>query len=252
MSLFVRESGPISAPTIVFLHGGGVSGWSWQPQIEAFPDYHLLVPDLPEHGRSLAEAPFTFPDAAARIADLIRDRGHGGRAHVIGLSLGAQTAIQLLAAAPDLVDHALLSGALVRGLPGASLVRPTIAAYMPFRNIPALVRANMRSSAIPADYYQPFSEDTRALTTDALTHTLVANMTFRLPAGVGSGEGGGTGDGWKQRIRPDVRLCTRCPRSHPRRARLCGQGRAAQLAAGRSWSVQLDSPRLDRGPRAAG
>ena len=79
MSLFIRESGPVSAPTIVFLHGGGVSGWSWQPQIEAFPDYHLLVPDLPEHGRSLAEAPFTFPDAAARIAGLIRDRGHAGR-----------------------------------------------------------------------------------------------------------------------------------------------------------------------------
>ena len=184
MSLFVRESGPMSAPTIVFLHGGGVSGWSWQPQIEAFPDYHLLVPDLPEHGHSLAEAPFTFPDAAARVADLIRDRGHAGRAHVIGLSLGAQTAIQLLANAPDLVDHALLSGALVRGLPGASLVRPTIAAYMPLRNIPALVRANMRSSAIPAAYYQPFSEDTRALTADALTHTLVANMTFRLPPGL--------------------------------------------------------------------
>ena len=86
--------------------------------------------------------------------------------------------------APEVVDHALLSGALVRGLPGASLVRPTIAAYMPFRNIPALVRANMRSSAIPADYYQPFSEDTRALTADALTHTLVANMTFRLPPGL--------------------------------------------------------------------
>ena len=158
MSLFIRESGPVSAPTIVFLHGGGVSGWSWQPQIEAFPDYHLLVPDLPEHGRSLAEAPFTFPDAAARVAGLIRDRGHAGRAHVIGLSLGAQTAIQLLASAPDLVDHALLSGALVRGLPGVSLVQPTITAYMPFRNIPALVRANMRSSAIPADYYQPFNE----------------------------------------------------------------------------------------------
>ena len=97
MSLFIRESGPVSAPTIVFLHGGGVSGWSWQPQIEAFPDYDLLVPDLPEHGRSLAEAPFTIPDAAVRIADLIRDRGHDGRAHVIGLSLGVgHPAIQLL------------------------------------------------------------------------------------------------------------------------------------------------------------
>jgi pimeloyl-ACP methyl ester carboxylesterase len=154
---------PVSAPTIVLLHGGGVSGWSWQPQIEAFPDYHLLVPDLPEHGRRVAEAPFTFPDAAERVATLIKDRGHSGRAHAIGLSLGAQTAIQLLAVAPGVVDRALLSGAPVSGLPGANLVRTTIAAYMPFRNIPAFVRANMRFSAIPPAYSQPFSEDTRAL-----------------------------------------------------------------------------------------
>ena len=120
----------------------------------------------------------------ARVADLIRDRGHGGRAHVIGLSLGAQTGIQLLAAAAEVVDRALLSGALVRGLPGAGLVRPTIAAYMPFRNIPALVRANMRFSAIPTAYFQPFSEDTRALTASALTHVLIANMTFHLPPGL--------------------------------------------------------------------
>ena len=148
-------------------------------------------------------------------------------------------------AAPEVVDHALLSGALVRGLPGAGLVRPTIAAYMPFRNIPALVRANMRSSAIPADYYQPFSEDTRALTVDALTHVLVANMTFRLPPGLDRVKAAVLGDGWKQRIRHHVRLCTRCPRSHPRRARLRGERRSAQLAADRSWSVQLDCPCMD-------
>ena len=107
-----------------------------------------------------------------------------------------------------MVDRALLSGALVRGLPGASLVRPTIAAYMPFRNIPALVRANMRSSGIPAAYYQPFSEDTRAATVDALTHVLAANMSFRLPPGLDRVGTAVLVTGWEQRIRHDVRLCT--------------------------------------------
>jgi len=184
LNLYLYESGPAIAPTIVLLHGGGVGEWSWKPQIEALADYHLLVPDLPEQGRSLAERPFTLPDAAARVADLIRERGHGGRAHVVGLSLGAQTIVQLLATAPEVVDHAMLSGALVRGLPGASLVRPTIAAYMPFRNIPALVRANMWSAGIPPAYYEQVAEETRRLTVDSMTHVLVANMTFRLPAGL--------------------------------------------------------------------
>ena len=56
MSLYVKETGTTSAPTIVLLHGG-VSSWMWQPQIDQLSEYHLLVPDLPEHGQIVAEKP---------------------------------------------------------------------------------------------------------------------------------------------------------------------------------------------------
>src|ERR1700676_5643973 len=89
--LHVHECGPNSAPTICFLHGGGVSSWMWTPQVEALQDtYHCLLPDLPEHGLSASVRPFTIADAARRVAELIRELAHGGRAHVIGISEGAQ------------------------------------------------------------------------------------------------------------------------------------------------------------------
>src|SRR5258708_39885279 len=89
--LSVRECGPATAATICFLHGGGISGWMWGPQVEALQDtYHCLVPDMPEHGLSAAVQAFTIADTACRIADVIRGGGRGGRAHVIGLSEGAQ------------------------------------------------------------------------------------------------------------------------------------------------------------------
>src|SRR5260221_10792085 len=85
MPLHVAEFGPPAAPSLVFLHGGGVGGWSWRPQIEAFQsDYHLLVPDLPEHGQSLDVAPFTTTDPAARMAELIHQRAHVGPPHIAG------------------------------------------------------------------------------------------------------------------------------------------------------------------------
>jgi cyclopropane fatty-acyl-phospholipid synthase-like methyltransferase len=34
-SLYVSETGPAEAPTLVFLHGGGGSGWMWTPQVAA-------------------------------------------------------------------------------------------------------------------------------------------------------------------------------------------------------------------------
>jgi pimeloyl-ACP methyl ester carboxylesterase len=185
MPLHLAEFGPADAPSILFLHGGGVGGWSWRPQIEAFQaDYHLLVPDLPEHGQSLEVTPFSMTDAAARMAELIHKRAHGGHAHVVGLSLGAQVGVALLAVAGRLVDRALLSGTLLRPLPGGSLIEPTLWLYAPFKNIPYLIRLNQQSLGVPAAYSAEFAQDTRRSTTRALTNILKANMAFREPPGL--------------------------------------------------------------------
>lgn len=185
MPVFVAEFGPAGAPSILFLHGGGVGGWSWRPQVEDLQaDYHCVVPDLPEHGQSLDVAPFTMTDAAARMAELIHKRAHGGHAHVVGLSLGAQVGVALLAVAARLVDRAVLTGALVRPLPGTSLIGATLRLYDPFKNIPFLVRLNQQSVGVPAAYSAEFAADTRRTTAQALTHILKANMNFRVPPGL--------------------------------------------------------------------
>jgi len=190
MALYVNESGPAAAPTLVFLHGGGGAGWMWQPQLEAFSDYHCLAPDLPEHARSADVKPFTIAGAAAHIADLIRTRAHGGRAHVVGLSEGAQTLVALLALAPDLVDHAVVSSALVRPIPGMRFVSPGLIAwmtdlYMPFKDGEFWVRANMKGNGVPDRFYPEFKETTRLLTTALFVNILVENQRFRLPEGLG-------------------------------------------------------------------
>ncbi len=181
MSLYVEDTGNPEQQAIIFLHGGGTSSWSWKPVAELMSDYHCLIPDLPEHGQSSDEKPFTITDSAARVTELIRERTQTGRAHVVGLSLGAQIIVQLLSAAPDVIDHAVLSGTLVRPIPGASLVAPTMRLYAPFKDWPPLVRANMRSLGLPDVYFEPFSEDTHRLTTDAFAHLMRENMSFRLP-----------------------------------------------------------------------
>jgi pimeloyl-ACP methyl ester carboxylesterase len=188
--LSVRECGPNSAPTICFLHGGGVSGWMWRPQVEALQDtYHCLIPDLPEHGLSAAIRPFTVADAARRVAELIRERGHGGHAHVIGLSEGAQITVQLLGSAPEIVNHAIISSALVHPLPGIGLFGPWAFALIfrlfaaPFQRADWYVRLNMQyGNALPEQYFPEVREDTRRMTADSFTHMLLENQRFRIPA----------------------------------------------------------------------
>ena len=178
-------SGPPSAPTLVLLHGGGVAGWMWEQHVAALQaDYHCLVPDLPEHGQSQDAGPFAINDAARQLAELIHTRAHGGRAHLAGLSLGAQVGVALLGLSPGLVDRAVFSGVLARRLPGAALLGPSLRLYAPFKNHPALIRANMRSLAVPAAYYEQFAADTRRASAASLTRLLTANQGFEIPLGL--------------------------------------------------------------------
>jgi pimeloyl-ACP methyl ester carboxylesterase len=191
MSLFVQESGQLTAPTVVFLHGGGGSGWMWQPQVEELGDYHCIVPDLPEQGKSVNENPFTIQGSAEQIARLIRERGHSGKAYVVGVSEGAQVTVALLALAPELVERAVVSSALVRPLPGAGLMTPELIALSyrwsvsPFKNNEWWVRLNMKYAAgIPEKYYPQFSQTFRELTESGFTNVMIENQRFRLPQGL--------------------------------------------------------------------
>jgi len=123
MGLHVRESGPVGAPTIVFIHGGGQSGQSWQPMFERLHQYRCVAPDLPEHGQSVDEGPFDMAGAADAVADIIHPFVSEGRVHLVGHSLGAQVATQLLATEPELIDRAVLCGTVFNALPGVWLAR---------------------------------------------------------------------------------------------------------------------------------
>ena len=181
----VTESGPASAPTIVFLHGRGLGGWSWRRQVEAFQaDYHCLVPDLPGHGQTDELGPFSITAAATQVARLIHERAHAGRAHLVGLSLGAQVGVAVLAVAARLVDRAVFSGASVRPYPASDLIEPVLWLYAPFKNIPFVIRANQRRLGVPPEYAAEFAAETRRAKIGELAQVIGASLRFEVPPGL--------------------------------------------------------------------
>jgi pimeloyl-ACP methyl ester carboxylesterase len=98
--------GPEDAPTLVFLHGTRVTRAMWRPQVAALADrYRVVTVDLPGHG-ALADMPFRMPRAVA-IARSVIDRT-GGRAIVVGQSLGGYVAMELATAHPGHVAGLVL------------------------------------------------------------------------------------------------------------------------------------------------
>jgi len=186
VDLFVRESGPVDAPAIVFLHGGNMSGWSWEPVVERLQQYRCLVPDLPHYGRSFQQGPFEMGRAATAVAELIHSRTDTGRAHLVGFSLGAQVGVQLLATEPKLVDRAVLTGTVINTTPfvrQTQLLLGTISRNAVYRWILSRYR-NSRPAPIPSAKIDEYREDVRLITSGQLADVVVASAGFTLPEGL--------------------------------------------------------------------
>lgn len=186
MDLYVKETGKNNKETMVFLHAGMSSGWIWNKHLESLNDYHCLVPDLPEHGQSIEIKPFTMEGAAERVIDLIKERAHGGRAHIVGLSLGAQTAVQILSIAPEVVDHVIISGTGVRefGSNFSILMDIFYKIYIHLKNIDFFIKLGMKAQHIPVEYFEEVKKDTKALTSSSLNNITKANSSFRISEGL--------------------------------------------------------------------
>lgn len=149
MNLHLTEHHPDADESVIFLHGGNVAGWMWTDQVAALPGYHCLVPDLPGLGGS-AHHPWTdLATTADTVAGIVRDRAHGGRAHVVGLSLGGIVGITVAARHPDVVRSAFVTGALLRGVHGPA--RWAGQAQIPFFRSPGYWKGLARAYQIPAD-----------------------------------------------------------------------------------------------------
>src|ERR1700759_1266001 len=77
-----------SHPTIILLHGGESCHLEFSCVVPFLTDdYEILLVDLPGHSRSKA-IPFSFDNAINALSHLIRTQVKGGKAHIVGLSLG--------------------------------------------------------------------------------------------------------------------------------------------------------------------
>lgn len=180
----VDTFGSPSGPTIIFVHGGGIAGWSWRPQAQAFLDYHCLVPDLPGHGKSLAAGVCTVERGAGVIAELIRTRANDGKAHVVGLSLGGQITIQLLATAPEVVDSAVVSGTNVHPLSWARVFMPLVRVSVPLLRIRWFARLQAKAFSVPDDCMEDYLRDSFATDAGLLQGMVESSLSYRMPRGL--------------------------------------------------------------------
>lgn len=108
--MFVERFGPADADHVVLLHSANFTGRMWRPVADRLQDMHLIVPDLPGHGRSLDERFMSIEETAEAVADVAARTATGRQPHIVGVSLGAYIGLTLLIRNPSLAASAVLSG----------------------------------------------------------------------------------------------------------------------------------------------
>ena len=106
MRLYYREFGSYSEqhPTLILLHGLLGSSSNWLSIAKGLAQrFHVLVPDLRNHGRSPHDADVSYPALARDVEQLIDEQGLDS-ALLIGHSMGGKAAMWLALQQPGRVD----------------------------------------------------------------------------------------------------------------------------------------------------
>lgn len=190
MTLYYQEHGNKNASLMVFLHGGGVSSWMWEKQIQHFTDYHCVLIDLPEQGLSKNSSIFSIKYSAKKVIELIEKLSGGKEVIVIGFSLGAQVAVQMLSIKPDLINYTIINSALVR--PAffiQKLIRPSIRFTFPLIKNKRFSKFQAKALYLDKDYFDQYYQDSSQMKFETLVRILEENMSFKIPDGFNKAQG---------------------------------------------------------------
>jgi pimeloyl-ACP methyl ester carboxylesterase len=156
-----------------------MGSWMWRPQLAALDQFRGLAPDLPAHGSNHA-LPWRSIEASAEwVADFIA-REAGGRAHVVGLSLGAVLGYELLRLFPDRVDALVLSGGMGLGKPGRTLLGRMMRAMMPLATTRLGVSATLAAMRVPREDRAVGLREMTRMSPDALGDMVEHVLAYRI------------------------------------------------------------------------
>ena len=180
-----REYGCADHETIILLHGGGLSWWSYREVAEKLSsDYHVILPILDGHTGSDADFA-SIEDNAARIIAFI-DKHLGGSVLLIGgLSLGGQILLEMLSQRKDICRYALIESALA--IPSKlthAMIKPAFGSCFGLIRHRWFSRLQFKSLRIKQELFEDYYRDTCGISKQNMIAFLEANALYAIKSSV--------------------------------------------------------------------
>jgi len=180
--LIFKEFGNKSFPTIILLHGGGLSHWSLHKVVDILvDDYHVVTPIIDGHGEDSGNTFISIEDSANKLIKYI-DNEHNGQVYAIGgLSIGAQIVVEALSKREKLSEYAIVESALIYPIKGLKLfVIPAYQLSYWLIKKEWFAKLQAKSLFVPKEQFDQYYTDSVNISKQSLINITLSNGSYEL------------------------------------------------------------------------
>jgi len=181
--MIFKEFGNKSMPIIIFLHGGGLSWWSWKPQIEALKkEYCIVTPIIDGHGEACDTTFVSIKKSGEQVIKYIKDNCNGKVLAICGLSIGAQITVEILSKECAITDNAVIESALVYPIKMVSeLTVPMYKMCYGLTKKRWFAKLQAKSMNVPENLFETYYEESSRITKESLINITISNVNYPMP-----------------------------------------------------------------------
>ena len=180
--MMFMEFGDKELPTIILLHGGGLSYWSLLSIVEGMKeDYHVVTPIIEGHGDNGNETFISIEQSADNLLAYI-DRVCNGKVFLLGgLSLGAQIVIEVLSRRDNVSQYAILESPLVIPIKGlTTLTVPMFKLFYGLVKVKWFSKKQGKALFVPENMFERYYYDSQKITKQSLINITLSNGNYVL------------------------------------------------------------------------
>ena len=180
--MIFTEVGSRAHPTVILLHGGGLSDWSWKGVAEALVErYHVVTPVIDGHGEDGRTEFHSIEDSAAKLIRYIQCRLKGKVYAIGGLSIGAQIVCEVLSREPAITEYAIVESALLLPVKGVTVfTAPACGLCYGLIKRRWFPKMQAKTLCVPDEWFERYYRDSLRISKQSLINMIRSNGKYSL------------------------------------------------------------------------
>jgi pimeloyl-ACP methyl ester carboxylesterase len=180
--MIFKEFGNSKNPTIILIHGGGLSWWMWKTQIEVLSkDYCVVTPILDGHGDDFKTDFVSIEESAEKVINYIKKNQNGKVFAIGGLSIGAQIVVEILSQESEITKFAVIESALVYPIKTITVFTvPMFNLFYGLIKIKWYARLQAKTLNIPPELFDFYFNDSSRMSKKSLINMTISNGNFSM------------------------------------------------------------------------